>query len=451
VIGAAALGGPLRSIFEAALAAVDSGALVRRAIDGQAIDGQAIDGKGIDGKGEGLRIAGVPLEPGARLSVLGIGKAAAAMAAALEQRVGDRIRAGLVVTRDGHGVPLARMALRESGHPVPDARSEAAGREVLAWVAALPESDVLVVLLSGGASSLVTTPLPGLDLADLATTTAALLSGGADIEAMNAVRKHTNALAGGRLALAARARRIQVLAISDVPGDRIDVIGSGPCAPDPSRYRDALAAIARFDPGRRTPDRILRHLEAGARGEAEETPKPGDPRLARVETRLLGTNATALDAACERAAQAGLVPVRVGTVLRGEARRVGARIAALGDALAPGPPRCLVFGGETTVTVRGGGRGGRSQELALAAAIAFQGRPRIALLAAGSDGSDGPTDAAGAIVDGGTVARASVRGLDADAALAENDSYAFFRAEGGLLRTGPTRTNVMDLVLLHVG
>jgi glycerate-2-kinase len=436
VIGAAAWRGPLESIFGAALAAVDSGTLVRRAIDGQ---------------GEGLRIAGASLEAGARLSVLAVGKAAAAMAAAFEERVADRLRAGLVVIPDGHGVPLARMVLRESAHPVPDERSEAAGREALAWVAAVPEEDVLIVLLSGGASSLVTTPLPGLELDDLAATTAALLAGGADIEAMNAVRKHTNALAGGRLALAARARRIQVLAISDVPGDRIDVIGSGPCAPDPSRYADALAAIARFDCARRTPERILTHLEAGARGEREETPKPWDPRLAHVATHLLGTNAMALDAACQRAAGEGLIPVRGGSVLRGEARRVGAQIAALADALSPGAPRCLVFGGETSVTVRGGGRGGRSQELALAAAIALEGRKRVTLLAAGSDGRDGPTDAAGAVVDGRTIARARSKGLDARAALAENDSYSFFSVEGGLIRTGPTRTNVMDLVLLQVG
>jgi glycerate-2-kinase len=373
------------------------------------------------------------------------------MGAAFEDRVGDRLRAGLVVTREGYGVPLARMTLRESSHPVPDARSEAAGREALAWIAAVPNDDVLVILLSGGASSLVTTPLPGLDLADLAATTQALLAGGADIEAMNAVRKHTNALAGGRLALAARSRRVVVLAISDVPGDRIDVIGSGPCAPDPSRYDDALAAIARFDIGRRTPARVVAHLEAGGRGEREETPKPGDPRLGNVETHLLGTNGLALDAACDRAAREGLVPVRVGSVLCGEARRVGVRIAALADAVAPGARRCLVFGGETTVTVRGRGRGGRSQELALAAAIALEGRRDVALLAAGSDGSDGPTDAAGARVDGGTIGRAAAKGLDARAALADNDSYNFFRAEGGLVRTGPTRTNVMDLVLLRVG
>jgi hydroxypyruvate reductase len=241
------------------------------------------------------------------------------------------------------------------------------------------------------------------------------------------------------------------LAISDVPGDRIDVIGSGPCAPDPSRYDDALVALARFDTAQRTPERVVAHLEAGARAEREETPKPGDPRLAHVETHLLGSNATALDAACERSALEGLIPVRVGSVLCGEARQVGAHVAGLVDALVPGAPRCLVFGGETTVTLRGGGKGGRSQELALAAAIALEGRERVALLAAGSDGSDGPTDAAGAIVDGGTLARARVRGLDARSSLAANDSYAFFSAEGGLIRTGPTRTNVMDLVLLYVG
>jgi hydroxypyruvate reductase len=248
--------------------------------------------------------------------------------------------------------------------------------------------------------------------------------------------------------------RIEVLAISDVPGDRIDVIGSGPFAPDPSTFADALEALDRRGVRGRVPVRVATHLEAGARGGVEETPKPGDAALARVRTTLLATNATALAAAAAEAARLGMRPVPVSGSLEGEARDVGRRLAALAAAIRPvagdAPPVCLIAGGETAVTVRGRGRGGRNQELALAAAQVLDGRRGIAILAAGTDGSDGPTDAAGAFADGGSLERARSRRLDARAALAENDSYTFFAAEGGLLVTGPTQTNVMDLILLRV-
>ena len=429
----------LERVLRASLAAVDAGAAVSRAVARAAA---------------GLVICGSPLAENRRLWVLAAGKAAAAMAAAFEARGGDRIAGGLAITKDGHGVPLERIALREAGHPVPDARSENAAREALALVAGAGRDDALVVLLSGGASSLLACPAPGLSLADIAATTSLLLSAGAGIEELNAVRKHLSAVGGGRLGRRAASARIEVLAISDVPGDRIDVIGSGPFAPDPSTFDDALAALDRRGVRGRVPVRVAAHLEAGARGEAEETPKPGDAGLARVRTTLLATNATALAAAADAASRLGMQPVVVSGSLQGEAREVGRRLAALAAAVRPTAgealPVCLIAGGETVVTVRGRGRGGRNQELALAAARALDGRPGIAILAAGTDGSDGPTDAAGAFADAGTLERARARRLDAAAALAENDSYSFFAAEGGLLVTGPTHTNVMDLVLLHV-
>ena len=429
----------LERVLHASLAAVDAGAAVSRAVARV---------------GDRLVICGSPLAENRRLWVLAAGKAAAAMAAAFEASAGDRIADGLAITKDGHGVPLTRIALREAGHPVPDARSEDAAREALALVGSAGRDDALVVLLSGGASSLLACPAPGLSLADIAATTSVLLNAGAGIEELNAVRKHLSAVGGGRLGLCSVSARIEVLAISDVPGDRIDVIGSGPFAPDPTTFADALEALDRRGVRARVPVRVAEHLAAGARGDVEETPKPGDAGLARVRTTLLATNATAVSAAAAEASRLGMCPVVLSGPLEGEARDAGRRLAALATAIRPAsgdtPPLCLIAGGETAVTVRGRGRGGRNQELALAAARVLDGRRGIAILAAGTDGSDGPTDAAGAFADGGTVERARSRRLDADAALAENDSYTFFAAEGGLLVTGPTQTNVMDLVLLRV-
>jgi glycerate-2-kinase len=379
-----------------------------------------------------------------------VGKAAAAMAAALEERAGERISAGLAITKDGHGLPLRRIALREAAHPVPDARAERAAREAIALVEGARPEEVLVVLLSGGASSLLACPAEGLALEDLAAATAALLEGGAEIEELNAVRKHLSAVAGGQLARRAACRRIEVLAISDVPGDRLDVIGSGPLVPDPTSYADAIGAIDRRGLRGRIPARVIAHLSAGARGEIPETPKPGEGDFSRVRTTLVASNRTALEAARAAAARDGLRAIALEGSLRGEAREAGRRLAALAAAVDCEAPVCLVAGGETAVRVRGRGRGGRSQELALAAALGLAGNARVAILAAGSDGTDGPTDAAGAYADGATLERARRRGLDARAALEDNDSYSFFTAEGGLFRTGPTRTNVMDLALLSV-
>jgi glycerate-2-kinase len=425
----------LESIFRQALAAVEPGATVRRQVTRDA--------------GGVISIAGTPLAPDARLVVLAAGKAAGPMARALEAVAGERIAAGLAVGPVGGGVRLERIEALEASHPLPDARSEAAGRAALRMVSRARARDLLVVLLSGGASSLLAVPAPGLRSEDLGAVTRLLLASGAPIHEQNAVRKHLSALAGGQLALRAAAERIEVLLLSDVPGDRIDVIGSGPCAPDPTTYADAIAALERRGLRERLPDPVRRHLEAGLRGERSETPDTREPRLRRVRHHVLASNRTARDAAARAAAREGLRPVCLTPPLTGEARIAGRRLAALARALAVPRPCCLVAGGETVVTLRGNGRGGRSQELALAAAIALAGSRDTALLAAGTDGRDGPTDAAGAFVDGSSVARGRALGLDARAALENNDSYGFFSAAGGLLRTGPTRTNVMDLVLAY--
>lgn len=341
----------LAAIYWAALAAVGAEAAVQRVLQRD---------------GASLAIAGRALAPDARLVVFAAGKAAAGMAAAVEAVAADRIAAGLAVTKDGHGRPLARIEVRESGHPVPDARCEAAAREALALAAAARPDDVLLVLLSGGASSLLACPQPGLALEDVAATTAALLAAGADIRELNTVRKHLVELAGGRLARVAGARRIEVLVVSDVLGDPLDVIASGPCAPDPTRFADALAILRARVSRDRIPPRVIAHLEAGNRGEREESPKPGDPAFGRVRTTLVATIGDALHAAHAAARDHGMRPLLVTNALQGEARVAGRRLAALACSIqTPEVPVCLLAGGETTVTVRGTGRGGRSQELAL--------------------------------------------------------------------------------------
>lgn len=424
----------LEAIFRAALAEVDAGRLVAEAVSEEA------------GR---LVLAGAPLPPGAPLRVLAAGKAAVPMAAALEARAGARIAAGLAVTKAGHGGTLERIELLEAGHPVPDRRSERAGRAARALVEAGQPDEVLVVLLSGGASALLAASLADLSLEDVAETTRVLLRAGAPIDALNAVRKRLVDLAGGRLATRSRAHRIELLVLSDVAGDRLDVIGSGPFAPDPTTYADAWRVLERYAVDGRVPARVREHLLAGQRGEREETPGPGAAVFERVRATVLASNRTLVEAARSEAGRRGHRTIALGGELRGEAREVGRRLAAIGRGLRP--PLLLLAGGETTVTVRGSGRGGRCQELALAAALELDGSPGVALLAAGSDGTDGPTDAAGAYADGGTLARARRLDLDPRAALARNDAYGFFAREGGILRTGPTGTNLQDLVLVLAG
>jgi hydroxypyruvate reductase len=422
----------LEGIFRAGLSAVEGEARVRDAVARE---------------GRRLRVAGELLPEGARVHALAVGKAAAAMASALEDRAGDLLASGLCVTKRGHGRALGRFALREAGHPLSDAASVEAALAAIELVRGVPPSDVVLVLLSGGTSALLTCPAQGLSLDDVACTTDLLMRAGAGIVELNVVRKHLTKLFGGRLAELARGRRVEVLAVSDVAGDRLDVIGSGPCAPDPSTYADAVAVLRDRGIAASAPRSVVAHLAAGARGQLPETPKPGDPIFERVHSTVLASNQHARRAALAEAGARGLRAVDLGEVLRGEAREVGRRLGALARAASSADPVCLVAGGETTVTVRRGGRGGRSQELALAAALALQGNPGTTLLAAGTDGTDGPTDAAGAFADAETVGRGARAGKDALEHLDANDSYAFFEAAGGLFRTGPTGTNVMDLCL----
>ena len=382
---------------------------------------------------------------GGRVAVLAVGKAAFGMTRAAIEVLGDHVRPDdvLVVTHD-EAKRLGRFEALRSGHPLPDARGQAAAREVERRAAELDAGDLALVLISGGASALLPAPAPGVLLEDKLEATRQLLQSGATIHELNAVRKHLSTTKGGGLLRQLRPARVVTLALSDVVDDDPSVIGSGPTAPDPSTFEDALAVLARCGVAETCPTPVRERLEAGARGELEETPKPGDPVFDGTTYRIVGGNRTsvrAMGAVC--GAEVDPEP------LEGEAREAG---AVLARRFASAPPPAYVAGGETTVTVRGAGKGGRSQELALAFALeAAKGpladRSDWVFLAAGTDGRDGPTDAAGGIVDAATVTRIRTAGVDPVAAMEENDSYGALDAAGALLRTGATGTNVADVVV----
>ena len=381
-----------------------------------------------------------------RVLVLGCGKASGAMARAVEEVLGDRIAAGFVVVKDGYTVPLQRIRLVEAGHPVPDERGLAASARLLELARSAGADDLVLFVVSGGGSALTPAPAPPVTLAEKQQVTRMLLAAGATIGELNAVRKHLSLFKGGLLARAARPATVLTLALSDVIGDPLDVIASGPTAPDPTTFAEALAVLDRRGVLDRVPTSVKDRLTAGARGEIPETPKPGDRLFASVTHVVIGNNTLVVDAAA-RTAEGLRYRARIVTHgLQGEARDAGRDLVAEGRSASP--PACLVAGGETTVTVRGQGRGGRCQELALAAALELRTDEGLVVLAAGTDGTDGPTDAAGAVVDAGTMARGRAVGLDPRRSLDENDAYAFLRASGDLVVTGPTNTNLLDLYVV---
>ncbi len=381
--------------------------------------------------------------PKGKTVVIGAGKASAAMARALEDRWQHPLE-GLVVTRYGYGETCKRIEIVEAAHPVPDEKGRAAAGRMLEMVKGLSPDDLLLCLISGGASALLALPAPGLTLADKQEVNRLLLKSGAHIGEMNTVRKHLSAIKGGRLAIAAQPARVLSWLISDVPNDDPGVIGSGPTVADSTTFSDALAVLAKFriEP----PPAVRAHLEAGAAGRIEETPKPGDPRLARVETVMVATPKRSLEAAAAVARSKGLEVVMLGDNLEGEARVLGAEHArlALDTARRATQPTVILSGGETTVTVRGKGRGGRNVEYLLAEAIAANGAPGLWGLSADTDGVDGAEDIAGAIFTPDTLARARAMGCDPQAMLDDNDGHSFFEILGDSLITGPTRTNVND-------
>ena len=384
----------------------------------------------------------LPARPKGRLIVIGAGKASAAMAKAVEDHWSGALT-GLVVTRYGYAVPCKRIEIIESAHPVPDAASVTAARRILDTVSDLRADDLVLCLISGGGSSLLVAPLEGLTLEDKQAVNQALLKSGATISEMNCVRRHLSAVKGGRLAAACHPAKVVTLLISDVPGDRPMDIASGPTVPDPTTCADALAIIKRY--AVELPASAMEILESG-RGESI---KPGDPRLAGSETRFVATPQMALEAAAAVARDAGVPTHILGDSIEGEARDVGKVIAGIGLQVArheqPFEPPCILLsGGETTVTVRGRGRGGRNVEFLLSLAIALDGNPRIHAMAGDTDGVDGLEEIAGAYIAPDTLERAWAKGIKPKESLADNDGHGFFEALGDSVITGPTLTNVND-------
>jgi len=379
--------------------------------------------------------------------VVGAGKAAASMAIAVERHwPAQATLEGLVVTRYAHGMPCERIRVVEAGHPVPDEAGERAAAEILVAAEQLRDDDLLIVLVSGGGSSLLSLPVDAVPMGDLKAVTRALLASGAPIQEMNVVRKHLSRIQGGRLAQATRAR-VLALVVSDVAGDDLSAIASGPCAPDPSTYRDALDVLERWDVT--PPASVAAHLERGARGEVDETPKTGDPIFSRVEHRMVATAHASLEAGAAVFEAAGVRAAILGDTITGEARDVAQVLGAIAREIAGhgrpfATPVALVSGGECTVTVRGEGRGGRCSEFLLALSRELEGIAGAWAIAADTDGIDGVEDNAGAVLAPDTLHRAREAGLDARRMLDDNDAYAFFAPLGDLLMTGPTRTNVND-------
>lgn len=440
---------PIQAILAATLAAVDPAAAVRRSMRRQGktliVHNQVYDLTTID-----------------RLLVIGAGKAGAPMAQAVESMLGDRISGGCVVVKYGHTLEseseTATLRIIEAGHPLPDQAGLEAGAEVLRWAEGAGSGDLVICLLSGGGSALLEALPPGLTLADLQATTDLLLASGATIREINTLRKRLSLVKGGQLARAIAPAACVTLVVSDVVGSPLDAIASGPTAPDSTTWADACAVVEQRRLTKRLPEAVRQRLGAGRDGVLPETPKAGDPIFSRAQTVIVADNAIAAEAARAEAERQGFNALVLTTFLEGEAREAARFAFALAREVQTyhrptAPPACLVLSGETTVTLNDcahPGRGGRNQELALAAALALSGNEDITIVSLGTDGTDGPTDAAGGIADGGTVARGLALGLDAADHLRRHDAYPFLDAAGSLLRTGPTRTNVNDLVLALV-
>ncbi len=431
-------------IFRAGLAAAEAGSAVRKHLS-------VADGY--------LRVDGVRLALGDfdRIFLIGAGKAAIDMAAAAEAIAGPWLTGGVAVTKHAPAKRRLRVTkIFEAEHPIPGRAGVRAAAAVGELLRELNARDLLVVVISGGASALLPAPAAPITLGAKQQTTDLLLRAGANIGELNTVRKHLSTLKGGRLAALAYPATVVSLLLSDAIGDPVDVIGSGLTAPDPSTFEEASAVFEKYGLRSKVPRVVRERVEEGARGGIAETPKAGDPIFERVHNIVVGSNRLALEAAAEAAQGLGFAPLILSSTIQGEAREVGrAHAEILREVKASGhpvaAPACILAGGETTVTVRGRGKGGRNQEFALAAALAIEGLQNVLVLSAGTDGTDGPTDAAGAMATGDTMQRARRLGLDARSYLKENNSYAFFDGLGDLIRTGPTGKNVMDIHMLLAG
>jgi glycerate 2-kinase len=426
-----------RAIFAAGLAAADPARLIQRCLQ---VDGQVLRA------GERLYDLTKPSD----LYLVGAGKATARMALALEGLLGERIAGGIIIVKWGHRIPLRKVEVVEAGHPIPDQTGVKATESIIGLLRRTQKTDLILCLISGGASALLCSPIEGLSLQDKQQTTRALLECGARIQEVNTIRKHISRVKGGRLAELVHPATVLSLILSDVIDDSLDNIGSGPTAPDASTFADCLSIVERYGVGEMIPVAVRSFLKRGATGAIVDTPKAGDPIFQKVQNLVIGNNQLALVAAKEKAEALGYQTLVLSSAIEGEARKVAIDHMIMARNVLSGsmpirPPACIISGGETTVTIRGDGLGGRNQEFALAAAIEIDGLGGVVAFSGGTDGTDGPTDAAGGIVDGTTVQRGRDKGLDARSYLERNDSYPFLRTVGELLITGPTLTNVMDL------
>jgi hydroxypyruvate reductase len=384
--------------------------------------------------------------------VIGAGKAGASMAQAAERVLGRRIAAGLINVKDGHVARLKRIELNECGHPMPDARGVAGAQRIAEMAAAAGKDDLVVCLISGGGSALLPLPAAGITLEEKQATTRLLLACGANIHEINAIRKHISRIKGGQLAQLAAPATVESLLLSDVIGDDLDVIGSGPTAPDASTFAVAGGILDKYAIRSQVPAAVRERIERGERGEIAETPKPADPVFRRVRNTVVGGNRLALRAAARCARGLGFRTLVLSSEIEGETREIARMHAAIAREIVRSgqpvkPPACIITGGETTVTLKGEGLGGRNQEFVLAAALDIAGLQHAVIFSAGTDGTDGPTDAAGAIADGDTLRR----NPDALRYLNDNNAYRYFEPLGDLVITGPTNTNVADVRLVMVG
>jgi hydroxypyruvate reductase len=390
-----------------------------------------------------------------RICLVGAGKASASMAQAIEEIFGDRITRGLIVTKYGHSLPLKSTETMESGHPIPDQKGLDGARKMIRLLKDSSPRDLIIFLLSGGASALLPMPADGILLEEKQEATQLLLDCGADIKEINAIRKHISQIKGGRLAQLAYPSTVLGFILSDVVGDPLDAIGSGPTVPDTSTFDEAWEILRKYDLLNEIAPSIQNHLRLGKEGKIEETPKPGAAAFGKVHNFLIGSNLLALEAAAKESRSLGFNTLILSSSIVGETRDAARFHAAIAREIVqtgnPVPkPACVISGGETTVTIRGDGKGGRNQEFVLAGSMEISGLWKVVLLSGGTDGTDGPTDAAGAIADTLTGARATALGLSPKAHLENNNAYPFFKSLGDLLITGPTRTNVMDVRILLV-